>query len=118
MNSRHLAKLENLLNANNSASDPDVKVALGRLRSEITDRIKKGSPNSVDFLCSSVRALSRLRGPGNADVRLSCLGDVGMFLVTQGYAAQALPALAALDSLALQAQHRLWARRASLLAGL
>src|SRR2546421_11015158 len=117
MNSRSLSSLENLLSRNKAAGDPEIKVALGRLRAEINERVKTGNPGSLDFLCSSARVLSRVRGIANASVRLECLSDIGLFLLLQGYSALALPAVTALETLSQRTHSRLWARRAAMYAG-
>jgi putative two-component system response regulator len=118
MSSRHLATLQNLLNSKRSANDPELKTTLAGLRLEITQRLKGDCFASVDFFSSSIRALSRLRGTANARVRVNSLCEIGFFLASQGYAAEAFPAIHELSALAKRTRDRTSIRRADLLAGL
>src|SRR2546423_14950404 len=92
MRSPHLAVLESFLRSKSNANELEVRAALTGLSSEVKDRLKVGKPSSIEFFSSSVRALLRLRGSGHADVRISCLADISMFFVTQGYPAEAVAA--------------------------
>ena len=118
MRSPHLATLETLLRSRSNPNEPEVRTALAGLSSEIKDRLRIGRPSAVEFLVSSARALSRLRGVGQADIRLSCLADIGLFFVTQGYPGEAIPVVSEITSLAKSTQDHEWIRKAELLRGL
>ncbi len=118
MRSRNLAALESLLRTTTNAAEPEFKIALGGLRSEIKDRLRTGSPSSIQFLVSSVQALSRLRGFANAEVRLNCLFDISFFLATQGYSPDAAPAVNEMVALAEGIGDARWARLAYMVRGI
>jgi len=117
MGSPQLTALERLLTSRAVANDPEVKVAVTRLHSEINERIKTATPSSIEFLLSSARALSKLRGLANSELRLKCLAELSLFLITQGHTRDAVPAIEAVRSLARQSHKRIWIRRGDLLAG-
>ena len=118
MSSSHLEKIETLLLSKTAAQEPEFKMALGRLSVEIGDRIKTGSPSSVDFFFAVLRALARIRGSAHADVRMTCLNDSAWFLYAQGHSSEALAGVELLERLANQTKDKAWIRRAENLGGM
>ena len=118
MGSANLIALEKLLCSKTNASDPEFKSSLTGLRSEIKQRLAIGRPSSVEFFSACVRAFSRLRGAAHAEVRLASLADISLFLVTQGYPAEAAGAVNELGTLAQLNHDRNWVRKSEMLRGL
>jgi putative two-component system response regulator len=111
--------IDALLQSKTSANEPEFKIALTRLSSEIKGRMKIGiSSTPPDFFLSALQALSRIKGVAHADVRMSCLIDSGHFLYSNGFDTPALGAIRQLDELARRAKDRRWIRRADTLGGM
>ena len=116
MGSSHIAPFRTLNHA--ASSEPEIKLALFHLSSEIKDRLKKPfSKQSADFFLSAVRALSEIKGGAHADTRMTCLLDCISFFYTNDVYSMALPAVRVLDGLAKQAQIKQWIRKAESAGG-
>src|SRR5258708_232313 len=96
----HVEDLDSLLHSKTGGDATAVKIALTRLSAEIKDRLKKSSPESVDFFTSVVRSLGQLRGTAHAEARMTCLYYTCQFFHENGFAAQALDAAHQLEYLA------------------
>ena len=118
MSSSNLEKIETLLLSKTSAQEPEFKMALGRLSVEMKERLKQGSPSSVDFFLATLRAFARIRGSAHADVRMTCLFDSGLFLYTHGHSSGALGAIDQLERLANHTRDKGWIRKAGNLGGI
>jgi response regulator RpfG family c-di-GMP phosphodiesterase len=118
MGSAHMERLEALLQSRGSAAEPEFKLALNRLSSELHDRRAKGSPEFRELFSAAMRVLSRMRGPAHAETRMTCLFECGLFLYTNGHGLEALEAVRQLDSLANQTKNMKWIRKAGNLSGL
>jgi putative two-component system response regulator len=114
----HLEDLESLLHSKNGGDATAIKVALIRLSAEIKGRMKKSSPESVDFFTSAVRTVGRLRGAAHADIRMDCLFDSCMFLMTNGLSAQALDGVEQIERLAAHTKTEEWRRKAATISGI
>ena len=92
MTSSYLHVLEAALNSSDRCSAIEVKAALNKLSTEIRERVIRGSDSSIDFIQSSVRVLSRMKGRANADIRMNCLSDSGQYLYSHGKCVDAVVA--------------------------
>jgi putative two-component system response regulator len=110
--------LESLVQHSGGVSGADLKVTLSRLAAELKERFHKGTPNSYDFVIRAVRALTRIKGKGNAEVRMSCLWDGGVFLFSNGFDKEALECADELNLLAQQSSDQFWLRKSYLLKGI
>jgi putative two-component system response regulator len=117
MRSLHLARVEELLRRSEIASDSDIKTALARLSVELRDRLTSGSPESRDFFMSTVRALSRMKGSGHAELRIGCFFECGHYFYTSGYPGAAIQTAKYVASLARKIGTRDWMRKAETLLG-
>jgi putative two-component system response regulator len=118
MGSRYLDVVQAVLDAPNNAGSPEFKTALIRLSSEIRDRLTKGSPSSLEFVCTAARAVSRIRGQAHAKVRMKCLLDAALYLFANGYDTEASEASNHLDMLARQVGDKAWMRKADTVSGI
>lgn len=110
--------LESLVLHSTGASGADLKVALSRIANELKERFHKGTPNSYDFVTRAVRTLARIKGIGNAEVRLSCFWDSGVFYFSNGFDKEALECADELGSLAQLSGNNFWFRKSYLLKGI
>ncbi|MGH9425126.1 MAG: hypothetical protein ACRD2L_02305, partial [Terriglobia bacterium] len=117
MGSAHTARLDDLLLAKKSASDPEVREALLRLSSELKRRMERASSGSDDFFVSSLRALSRIKGSAQADLRLTCLCDCANYFYLRGNHRASVEACHMLRGLAGQVGSKPWMRRSESLLG-
>ncbi len=98
--------------------EPEFKLAISRLSSELKQRFSRGSPDSFEFVYNAVRALGRIRGFAHAEMRMACFWDSGAFLYSNGYDSQALECAVHLNHLAKQTGNKPWQRRAHTLHGI
>jgi tetratricopeptide (TPR) repeat protein len=117
MASANTEQLQALLRLSSSAGDPKMKVVLSRLSSEIKERCK-GQANSSDYFVSALRALSKVRGTGHAELRMQCVRDCLFFFYTSGLLKEGLEATEQLKYLAEATQDKSWTRVAQTLAGI
>src|SRR5260221_2781634 len=110
--------LDSLLQSKAGGDASAIKVALTRLSAEIKDRVKRASPESMDFFTSVVRSLGQLRGTAHAEARMDCLYHASQFFQENGFATQALNAAHQLERLAAQTKAEAWRRRADHLSGM
>src|SRR5438105_6730705 len=110
--------LESLVQHTGGASGADLKVAISRLAAELKERFHRGAPNSYDFVIRAVRVLARIKGTGNAEARMSCFWDGGVFLFSNGFDKEALECANELSLLANQSSNQLWLRKSYLLKGI
>ena len=110
-------KLEALVQGANGATEPEFKLALSRLSSELKQRFSKGSPDSFEFVSGAVRALVRIRGIAHAEMRMACFWDSGAYLFSNGYDSQVLECAVHLSHLAKQTGNKNWLRKAHTLHG-
>jgi tetratricopeptide (TPR) repeat protein len=102
MTSINIEALESLIRTQSAGREADAKLVLMRLGHEIKTRMARKSELSVDFVEASVRSLTRLKGSGNAALRMECLCDSGEYLFSNRRISAALVAGAACESLARQ----------------
>ena len=107
-----------MLRSKTGASEPEFKATLAALRGEIKHRLQIGGGPSAEFFTSCIRTLTKLRGLGNADIRISSLADMALFLVTNGYPSEAVAAVNELATLAHGTHDRTWIRKGEILRGL
>jgi len=101
-----------------SASEPEVKLALGRLTAELKDRLRRPpTPSSEAFFSSAVRALSRIRGAANSEARMECLFDCARFFYINDFAAEALDSIRQLDEMANRSKSKPWIRKSETVSG-
>jgi putative two-component system response regulator len=110
--------LESLLDQTRGGGDPELKIAINRLATEVKRRFEKGSDSSYDFLISTLRALSRVKGTVHADTRMTALFDCGAFFLYNRHDREALESATHLEDLALRMQDKHWARKATMLKGI
>ena len=110
-------QLDILLQRPDASVAGDIKVALSRLASEVKRRLDAGSSGSYDFLLSTLRTLSRMRGAYHADVRMVCLFDCATFFFWNRNMAEALECAKQLSSLARQSGDKGWIRKSAMLKG-
>jgi putative two-component system response regulator len=118
MGSGHADRLEAFLRSSHSAGEPELKATLSRLASEIKERLDKGSPGSRTFVLSAVRALSRLKGTANGEVRAACLADSITYLFANQCDLEALEGANQLELLARAIESRFWLRKARSFQGI
>ena len=118
MSSSHAEELEALLRSSKSSSGSELKPVLTRLSSEVKERVERGSYTSYGFFASTVNALAKIKGTANADLRLSCLFDIGFFFQRSGFATDALASAGIMRKLADRTASKPWMRKASTLAGI
>lgn len=116
MGSVFTTQLENLLRTGRSASDPQAKVALSRIHSEIKSRLSRGSP-VIDYFLDVTRVLTQMTGIAHADIRMECLYHSAQFFYYNDIGFQALPSLYHLELLAERSGNAVWSRKANLLLG-
>jgi putative two-component system response regulator len=116
MGSIFTTQLESLLRTSKSASDPQAKVALSRIHSEIKARLSRGSP-AFDYFSDVIRVLTQMTGVAHADIRMECLYHCAQFFYYNDMGSQGLPALHYLESLAERSASAIWCRKANLLLG-
>ena len=56
-----------------------LKVTLSKLALEVNAAFQTASPSGVEFIRSSVCAVSALKGTAHADLRINCLLDAANF---------------------------------------
>lgn len=118
MGSIHISRIEDLLQRSGAASEPELKSALVRLSVELRERLAVGSPASQEFFLDAIRTLSRMRGTGQADLRLSCFFDCGNYFYVGGFPAAAIQTATQSMALAKQAGLRDWIRKAETMQGI
>lgn len=118
MSSVNSTDLEILLRYGTSGADPQVKIALRRLSTEVKKRLERGSSESFEFFASTAKAVARLKGPANAEARFDCLYDCGQFFYVGGYCEAALSITEPLKSMALASGNRALERKAYAYAGI
>src|SRR5258705_9305051 len=115
--SKHLP-LDVVLQSTATASEPEIKIALARLASDIKDRLQRPpTPSSQAFFVSAVRALSRIRGTGNSEMRMTCLFDSACFFYINDLGAEALGAVRQLDRMAYCSENKPWIRKSETING-
>src|SRR5258706_16455524 len=77
MSSSHFKILQSL--SRDPAGRGELKHALARLSSELKDRTDKGSISSMEFFVAAFGAISKIRGPANADIRFEALINCGLY---------------------------------------
>jgi putative two-component system response regulator len=117
MSSAHVEALESLLRSQTSVAGADYKGALTRLSAEIKNRLTQGTGTSIDFIESSLRAVSRIKGASHASLRLDCLCDGAQFLYSNGRSREALVAATECEQLARRAANHEWISKAQNLLG-
>lgn len=110
--------LDAILDNPQAAKAPDLKIALARLASEVKRRFERGSDGSYDFLSSTLKALSRIKGAAHADIRMSALFDCGAFFFSNSHGKEALQCAIQLEHLAVRVQDKSWERKATMLKGI
>jgi len=110
--------LESLVLHSGGAAGADLKVALSRIATELKERFHKGTPNSYDFVARAVRTLAKIKGTTNAEIRLSCFWDSGVFFFSNGFDKEALECAGELASLAQSSSNGYWLRKSYLLKGI
>lgn len=118
MGSIHASELETILRTAGDSTEPQLKVALGRLSVELKARREKGSTDSLSYFLSALRSLSKIRGQAHADSRMTCLWECGMYLYANDHGAEALDAVNQLNQLASLANSKMWLRKAANLGGI
>jgi len=106
MSSSHVEALEALLRTSTPHA-AELKTALSRLSAEIRSRLDRGS-DAVDFVEASVKAVARLKGANNAELRMTVLCDSGQYLFSNGRSAEALVAAGKCESLAKRTANDDW----------
>jgi putative two-component system response regulator len=95
-----------------------MKPALSGLVSELKERLASGSSESHDLFVAAVRALARVRGRGNAELRLNCLFDCGNYFYVGGFPAAAVQTAQLALSLAQRSGLKEWVRKSETLLGI
>jgi putative two-component system response regulator len=85
MSSPAIEALERALSWAPSAANPDLKVALIRLRSEIEDRKATPPGQAYDFFLSAARSLRRIKGSAHSSARLDCLESCCHYFYVTGF---------------------------------
>lgn len=111
MSSSHTQRIEDLVAGSTSPRPVDLKVALSRLSLEIKDRLAKGSSGSFDFFVAAVEALSKIKGAGNAELRLACISDCGKYFYVGGYPDAAIQTAKLAIALASHVNSKPWKRK-------
>jgi putative two-component system response regulator len=117
MSSAQTERLEELLETNSAADRAEVKAILIRLLSEIKERRKRGSAQSLDFFNGALRALSHMKGPAYAEIRMECLFYSTDYFYHEGLQARALECANDLRKLASLSGDLVWIRKAHTAAG-
>lgn len=73
-----------LLSSGRPASDPELKVALIGVASEIGARLASGSRESHDFFVSVATSIQEIRGTAHARIRADCLFDCCQYFYLSG----------------------------------
>jgi len=115
MTSITIETLESLIRSQAAGRDADARVVLMRLGHEIKNRMVRKSDLSLDFIEASVRSLVKLKGSGNAALRMECLCDSGEYLFANQRTSAALVAGAACESLARQVNDLEFASKSQIL---
>src|SRR5258708_4522254 len=117
MSSAQTERLEELLETNTAADRAEVKAILIRLLSEMRERKKRGSAQSLDFFNGVLRALSRMKGHAYAELRMECLFDSIDYFYHEGLQAKALECANDLCALASLWCDSVWIRKGHTAAG-
>lgn len=117
MGSIFTTQLESLLRTNKSASDPQAKIALARIHSEIKSRLSRGA-STLDFFSDVSNAFTQIKGLAHADVRMDCLYRCAQYFYYNDQGSRALPSLEHLELLAERSGNAVWCRKANLLLGI
>jgi putative two-component system response regulator len=118
MSSSHAEELSALLRSSKSSNASELKPVLARLSLEVKNRLERGSYSSYDFIAATVDAFSKIKGSANADIRLDCLFDAGIFFHRAGFATDAVLSARLMSDLATRTASRPWIRKANTLAGI
>lgn len=84
MTSHTVISLRELAGAGRIPGDPEVGIALKELAAELKKLVKISSPTASETFVSAASALSILRGPGNAELRIECLLDIANYFYVLG----------------------------------
>lgn len=117
MGSTHIAELRNLLGSTKSAGNPNAKLALSRIQTEIKQRLAKGSPE-FDFFVEASKGLIALKGAAHAEVRMQCLYDCAQFFYFNEQPTEGLELLQRVLALAMQTHSSTWSRKANQFLGI
>lgn len=96
----------------------EIKTAVNRLAQEVKHRLAGGSPDSKEFICSSVRAMARIKGAIHLESRMSCLIDACYFLFANGFNADAVETSRYLEVIARQSSDDTWIRKVETTVGI
>ena len=112
MTSAQIDALDVLVKSSRGSRASEVKTALTRLSTEIHCRVSRASDSSLDFVQASVRVLARIKGRGNAELRMTCFSDSSQYLFSNGRSKEALFAAAHCENLARLTRNDSWLARA------
>lgn len=114
MSSATLRSLQEITKTSANSSEAQTKLVLTRLSSEIHHRTTEGAGlfEARDYFRDVVRALCRLRGTGNSELRLETLFSCYKYFFLNGCSDEALDAAQAILRLATQSKSRFWLRKA------
>jgi putative two-component system response regulator len=118
MSSSHADRLETVLRESSNPAEPEVRLALLRLTSEVKERLAQGSSGAKEFFLSALRSLARMKGNGHAELRLHCIFDCGHYFFLAGQPPQTEESARLMIELASRTDHQLWVRKAHTLLGL
>src|SRR5690349_16341504 len=109
MRSSHIDRLSRCLDKSISASQPELRPILGRISEE--SRQRSLHTGFADYFVSLSRALCRIRGAANADLRVQCLYDCVRYLAGSGELKKALELSGPFIQLASMSGDANWVRK-------
>jgi putative two-component system response regulator len=105
-----LKPLDEMLQRGRALGDPEIKVALSRLNSDLRHLREKGSPLSREVFLTSLRSLRQIRGSMHADLRMECLNHCAQYFYANGPVGDALRAATELLHVSQLVQNKEWLR--------
>ena len=106
-----------LLRQRDHVSASEYKSALVRLAAEVTKRQQQGTPESFEFFSSVLKAVGGLQGSSNADLRMKCLFETGLYFYSNGRDEKTVVAANTLSKLADRVGDKKWFRKGQTLCG-
>lgn len=102
--------LDEMLQRDRTPGDPEIKVALSRLNSDLRHLRERGSPLSREVFLTSLRSLRQIRGSMHADLRMECLNQCAQYFYANGPLSDALRAATELLHVSRLVQNKEWLR--------
>jgi putative two-component system response regulator len=117
MSSTNIERLESLLRSVARATSADLRSALDSIYGELVSRGSRSSVQSMDFFLGALQVLRKIKGVGNAQVRLLCLHKCSIYFFQHGRSDAALDSADILEQLALQTRSLQALRQATSVKG-